>query len=103
MQRQIAVFVLLLVASPAYADTLRKVEALWTSSQEGEIRRKVEQVREQIEVALALANAVLQNNTPLDARVDAVVEAAAGIDEREVAAQGSAADRKSTRLNSSHG
>ena len=91
MQRQIAVLVLLLVASPAYADTLRKVEALWTSSQEGEIRRKVEQVREQNEVALALANAVLQNNTPLDARVDAVVEAAAGIDDREVAAQGSAA------------
>ncbi len=91
MRRHLAVLALLLVASPADADTLRKVEALWTSSQEGEIRRKVEQVHEQVQAALFLTNAILQNNTPLDARLDVLAEAAAGIDDREVAAQGSAA------------
>jgi hypothetical protein len=91
MQRTAGVLALLLVASPARADTLRKVEALWEASQEGEIRRKVTQVRDQIEASIALADAFLDNNAPIDARVDVIAEAGAGIDDREFAAQGTAA------------
>lgn len=86
-----AILVLLFAASPARADTLRKVESLWASSSEGEIRHKVEQVSEQIETTLAIANAFLASNMPTEARLDVLAEAGAGIDGREVAGQGTAA------------
>lgn len=91
MHRPLAALALVLVASPARADTLRKVESLWASSTEGEIRRKVVQVREQIDTILGVTDAVLKSNMPIDARVDVLAEAGAGIDDREVVAQGTAA------------
>lgn len=90
MRRWVAA-VALLAASPARADTLRKVEALWATSSEGELRKKIEQTREQIDAVLGMTDALLQNNAPIGARIDASAEAGAGIDDRELAAQGSAA------------
>ncbi|CAN5758801.1 hypothetical protein BH11MYX3_BH11MYX3_15680 [soil metagenome] len=89
----IAALVLVLAGSPAHADntvagTLRKVSDLWTSTQEGEIRRKLEQAREQIEAAIAVTNAFLVNNQPIAARVDVFAEAGGGLDARAVAFEG---------------
>ena len=78
---------MLTAASPAHADepligTLRKVTGLWSESEEGEIRRKIAQAREQIDTAIVLGNAFLANNQPTEARFDVFAEAGAGLDER---------------------
>lgn len=91
MMRPAAILALLLAAAPARADTLRTLEKLWEKTSEGEIRRKTAQVRDQIDAAVTLGNLYLQSNAPTGARLDATAEAGAGIDDREVAAQGTGA------------
>lgn len=90
MRRSLIVVGLLAVATPVRADTLRRVLDLWSSTSEGEIRRQVDQVRGQIDDTITLANAYLQSNVPTGASLDVRLEAGAGVDDREAAAQGSA-------------
>lgn len=84
---------LVLTASPAHAEepligTLRKVTGLWSESEEGELRRKIAQAREQIETAIEVGTAFLANNQPTEARLDVFAEAGAGLDERAVSGAG---------------
>lgn len=84
---------LLLAAPDARAEeplvgTVRKVAGLWTDSQEGEIRRKIAQAREQVQAAIAVTNAFLANNRPTDIRIDMFAELGAGIDRRAAAGEG---------------
>lgn len=88
-----ALALLTTAVSPAHADepligTLRKVTGLWSASEEGEIRRKIAQAREQIETAIVLGNAFLTNNRPTDARLDVFAEAGAGLDDRAASGSG---------------
>lgn len=88
-----ALALVLTAASPAHADepligTLRKVTGLWSESEEGEIRRKIAQAREQIDTAIVLGNAFLANNQPTEARFDVFAEAGAGLDERAASGAG---------------
>lgn len=90
--RLIAVAVLALTARTAVAEpvtgTLRKVAALWESSQEGEIRQRITQAREQAEAYYQVAMAFLTNNVPTEARFDVFAEAGAGVDARAAAGEG---------------
>ena len=84
---------MLAAASPAHAEgpligTLRKVASLWSESDEGEIRRKIGQAREQIDTVIAVTKAFLANNQPTEARFDVFTEAGAGIDERAASGSG---------------
>src|SRR3954464_2215906 len=93
--RAVALALTLLIARSAHAEeplvgTLRKVSGIWTDSQEGELRRKVNQVREQIDTAITVANAFFANNRPVDARVDAFAELGAGVDQAVGASEGTA-------------
>ena len=52
--------------------------ALWTASEEGELRERIDQLGEQAEGYVEVASAYLVNNTPTEARLDAVLELGAG-------------------------
>ncbi|MBL9016766.1 MAG: hypothetical protein JNL83_21445 [Myxococcales bacterium] len=92
MWRLVAVTVIALAARTAAAQpvtgTLRRVAALWTSSQEGEIRQRITQAREQAAAYYQVAMAFLSNNAPTDARFDVFAEAGAGVDARAAAGEG---------------
>lgn len=90
--RLVAVLALALTARTATAEpvtgTLRKVAALWESSQEGEIRQRITQAREQADAYYQVAMAFLANNAPTEARFDVFAEAGAGVDARAAAGEG---------------